>query len=327
MLEPYWGVDYGYHHSHRQQFEYLKLGQLSNQLAFIHDSQLKIHQGTIEENVELIRNCAQQTGRLPVLTLDSNPYDVDAYCLKLDQYLDRSEYFVFHSDIRPEQSIQSNQAPWPSWLLFQHHTEDHQTFNKQYRISFLSGVPRQHRIALFQAIKPFVQNNDVVVVNRFQAESVGSQLCLDQLPWASNESYIDTPQTEPTAHNQTSNSHPAYNACVNITGETLGHGKQVLPSEKTWKAYRSGCLVINYGVVDMVSTLRNFGLWIWEDYDADVDSTSKIQTCIELFQRDDIADIYHTHLDMIRYNKELVMSQHFCLKLADTAKQKLSAMI
>lgn len=328
MLEPYWSVDYGYHHSHRQQFEYLGLAQLSNRLAFIHDSQLKIHQGLIDQDVALIRNCAKQTGRLPVLTLDSNPYDVDLYCAKLDQYLDRSEYFVFHSDIRAEQSTQLNQAPWPSWLLFQHHTPDCQLFDKTRRISFLSGIPRQHRIELFRTIKPLVRDNDVVVVNRFQsADSSIPPEWLEELPWANHSCYIDTPQTEYNAFSQESNSHPAYNACVNITGETLGYGSQILPSEKTWKAYRSGCLVVNYGVAGMTTTLEKFGLWIWKDYDVDLEAGPKIQKCVELFERDDIFEIYQNNKSMIQYNRNLVMSKEFVHSLAAMAKEKIQCLI
>jgi hypothetical protein len=328
MLEPYWNTNYAYHHSHRQQFDYLNLDHIAKHLVFINDGSLKIHQGQIESDVDLIRRSRQQTGRLPVLTLDSNPYDVESYVNKLNLYLDSSEYFVFNSDIRESQSTQRNVAPWPSWLLFQHHTPEFQNFNKTKRISFLSGIPRLHRLKLFQKIKSLVRHNDVVVINKFcNVDPTLPPEWIEQLPWSNCNKYLDTPQTEYTAYRPETNAHPGYQACVNITGETLGYGDQVLPSEKTWKAYRSGCLVVNYGVENMVSTLENFGLWIWHDYDQNISAENKIQKCEQLFQRDDIFDLYTQNLEMIRYNKNLIMSREFCLKLASAAVAKLQSIL
>jgi len=119
------------------------------------------------------------------------------------------------------------------------------------------------------------------------------------------------------------NKHPAYTACVNITGETLGHGTQVLPSEKTWKAYRSGCLVINYGIQDMPDALENLGIEIWKEYDISQPSDVKCSKIVELFQRDDIEDLYHQQRSMIEHNQNLVNSMSFAKKLAQTAVEKL----
>jgi hypothetical protein len=329
MLEPYWNTDYAYNHSHRHQFEYLNLKNLSDQLAFIHDSQLQIHSGNIAADIELIQQCRVQSKRLPVLNLDSNPYDVDSYVSKLNQYLDPAQYFVFHSDIRTSQSTLPNVAPWPSWLLYQHFLPNDQLDKpKTKRISFLSGIPRSHRILLYKNIKNLVTDQDVVVINSFQAHSLYSQnQAPNDIPWANRQEYFDTVQTEYNANNQANNNHLAYQACVNITGETLGTGNQVLPSEKTWKAYKSRCLVVNYGVADMPHWLQSVGIEIWKSFDLAVKCEDKIKNIKELFNSSDIFEQYDQCHDMIEHNFHTVMSKNFASMLAYPAKEKISCLL
>lgn len=329
MLEPYWGTDYGYHHSHRQQFEYLGLDKLSDHLAFVHDSQLQIYQGLIEHDVELIRQCQQQSKRLPVLTLDSNPYHVEQYVQKLNQYLDPNSYFVFHSDIRQSHSCDQNVAPWPSWLLYQHFLPDDQANKpKIKRISFLSGVPRSHRIYLFRHIKPLITEQDVVVVNGFQRDFVDTpQSWLKDIPWSNSKDFFDTDPGASNAEKQAYNIHPAYEACVNVTGETLGTGDQVLPSEKTWKAYKSGCLVVNFGVNLMPDWLQSVGIEIWKDFDLSIDYQQKTKIIQQLFEQKNLFEIYYNNREMIEHNKNLVMSKNFAYGLASMAKEKLQCLI
>lgn len=329
MFEPYWNTDYGYDHSHRQQFEYLGFETLSKHLAFIHDSQLQICQNNIKADVDLIRQCQQQTGRLPVLTLDSNPYNVALYIEQLNQFLDPHSYFVFSSDIRPTESFWTNAAPWPSWLLYQHFLPDNQQDHpKSKRIGFLSGVPRQHRINLFRKIKPLISDQDVVVINTFSSSIVNTDAeWLVDLPWTNNSEYFDTPQTASEARDQAHNHHIAYRACVNITGETLGTGNMVLPSEKTWKAYKSGCLVVNYGTQQMPDWLRSVGIEIWQDFDQSQPYQQKIALIQQLFQQQDLFEIYQKNKSMVDYNKNLVMSKPFVSKLASMAINKLICLI
>jgi len=329
MLEPYWNTNYAYHHSHRQQFDYLGFEKLASQLAFVNDSLLKPYQNQIETDAELILRCGKETGRLPVLTLDSNPYNVDSYVQKLNQYLDNKKYFVFHSDIRQSQSWHNNVAPWPSWLMYQHFLPDDQLDKpKTKRISFLSGLPRPHRILLYQNIKKLVTDQDVVVINSFQAHRFyPKNQAHDDIPWANRIEYLDTAQTEYNANNQANNNHPAYEACVNITGETLGTGCQVLPSEKTWKAYKSRCLVINYGVAEMPDWLSSVGIEIWQPFDRPQLIKNKTQSIVELFQRDDIFEIYNKNLYMIEHNRNLVMSKSFCHLLAKPAISKIESLL
>jgi hypothetical protein len=334
MLENYWNLDYEYRQSHRNHFDYLGQGSVAKHLVFVHDNSLRINQMDVSHDAEFITKCRKQTGRMPVLCLDLNPYNVETYLDELKKHIDSKNFFVFNPDIRAEHSPRKNLAPWPSWLINQHLHENMQIGReKTHRISFLSGVPRYHRINLFRQIQPWVKNNDVVVVNLFSKARFWNTIpknlhndvhdWLTDLPWSNKSEYFDTDQSCLVANEQAWNRHPAYSACINITGETIGYGTQVLPSEKTWKAYRSGCLVINYGIQHMPTALENLGIEIWKEYDISQPSDVKCHKIVELFQRDDIEDLYHQQRHMIDYNQNLVNSMSFAVKLAQPAVEKL----
>jgi hypothetical protein len=324
MLENYYRLDYGYHHSHRQHFDYLGLGNLAKQLTFLFDTSLDLHNG-IDHAVNVIRNSAKDTNRLPVLCLDLNPYDVESILEKLNQQLDPKTFFVFHSDIRAEVSDAINVAPWPSWLCNQHHETNYQIDQlKIYRIGFLSGVARYHRIKLMHAVRPWIQHNDVVVVNRFASHMLSAEyknLLLD-LPYSNRPEFIDNEQNVNNANQSSYNNHPAYAAKVNITAETVG-GDRVLFSEKTWKSYRSGCLTVNFGITNAPAVLEKLGIEIWHEYDQSVDWQHKIDKITELFQRDDIDSIYDKLTPMVEHNQNLVSSKDFVKMLATPAIEKI----
>jgi hypothetical protein len=279
--------------------------------------------------VNVIRNSAKDTNRLPVLCLDLNPYNVESILEKLNQHLDPQTFFVFHPDIRAEMSNAVNVAHWPSCLCNQHHETNYQHNQpKIHRISFLSGVARYHRIKLMHAVRAWIQHNDVVVINRFCPQMLGTEhnsLLLD-LPYSNRQEFIDTEQTLNNANQQSYNNHPAYAAKVNITGETVG-GDQVFFTEKTWKSYRSGCLTVNFGITDAPSVLEKFGIEVWHEYDQSVDWQQKINKITELFQSDDIDSIYDKLTPMIKHNQNLVSSLDFAKMLAAPAIEKISNLL
>jgi hypothetical protein len=336
MLEPYWGIDHSCYHSHRNQFDYVGQSLLASRLAFIDEYSLKIHQLDAEHDANVIMRCRAETGRFPVLTLDSNPHDVETYLAKLENYIDPGLFFVFNSDIRVERSTRLNVAPWPSWLINQHLQKNCQTdLNKSKRISFLSGVPRYHRILLFKQIKPYVRDTDVVVINTFSKPMYQNTIpiannnlevmqWLDELPWSNCNTYFDTPQEETCANLNGWNNHVAYNACINVTGETVV-GDQMFISEKTWKAYRSGCLVVNYGANEIDKWLTKIGLEVWQDYKQT--NKTQIENIVDLFKRDDVEHLYQKNFDKILYNTNLVNSLKFTQYLAQPAIEKLNNFI
>ena len=336
MLEHYWDRDWNSSVSHRSQFEYLELKSLADQLIFIDDSYLQIHLGA-ERTAQVVRDAVTRTGRFPVLCLDSNPYPLEKHYSDLCQCLDPTSFFIFHPDIRPKLSTQSNVAPWPSWPFFQRQEKNYQQDQpKTRRVSFLSGSLRYHRVKLLYDIKPYIMDSDVVVVNKIgdffwhlpeSADTNQLAQWLQGLPYTNCKKYYDytgTGDTPPEGQQQ--NAHPAFEACVNITGETCWND-QVLLSEKTWKAYRSGCLVINFGPANSTDALRDLGFEIWDQFDQTGTHEHKTQLIIELMKRDDIEHLYQQNLPMVNHNVALYNSDAFLKKFAQMAIDKLENLI
>jgi hypothetical protein len=331
----------GYRFSHLHQFSHLGLKVLADQLVFIRDETARPYDG-IESLVKLIRQARKETGKLPVICLDMNPCHCDSWIEELLQHLDSKEFFVFYPDLRPEFSRWNNVAPWPMWLIIQQ-LELNYWGNKprQHRISMLSGSMRYHRLLLYRAVKPEIKSNDVVVINRIGdfARSVPYD-CLtpteihqweQELPYASREEFFDYPVKGPVTSwncvpNCGENTHTAFSAMVNITNETVDNS-QCLLSEKTWKAYKSGCLVVNYGVTGACDFLKHQGFWIWDEYDTSDHYSQRTKKLTELFARDDIAQVYSQYQDNIAHNQQLVTSIDFAKKLAQPAVQKLNNML
>ena len=340
-MTPYYESAAGYQFSHPHQFAYLGLKTLSDQLVFIRDETARPYDG-IEPLVRLIRQARKDTGKLPVICLDMNPCGSDPWIEELLQHLDSGEFFVFHPDLRPEVSRWSNVAPWPMWLIMQQLELNHWADKpRQHRISMLSGSMRYHRLLLYRAVKPGIQSNDVVVVNRIGdfARSVPSncltpeEICQweQELPYASQEEFFDYPVKGPVTSwdcvpNCGENTHVAFSAMVNITNETVDNS-QCLLSEKTWKAYKSGCLVLNYGVTGACDFLNRMGFWTWEEYDTNEHYSQRTQKLAELFCRDDIAQVYSRYKNNIDHNRQLATSIDFAQKLAQPAVDKLNNML
>jgi hypothetical protein len=306
-------------------------------LIFFDDSYLQIHLGA-ERTAHVVREARASTGRFPVLCLDSNPYPLERHYSEICQHLDPDSFFVFHPDIRPELSTQPNVAPWPSWPFCQRQEKNYQQDKpKTRRISFLSGSMRYHRVKLLQDIRPWITDQDVVVVNRIgnfywhlptrHANLLQMDQWLQDLPYTNRSEFLDYTGTgDKPPQGQQHNRHPAFEACVNITGETCWND-QVLLSEKTWKAYRSGCLVINFGPANATDVLRDLGFEIWNQYDQTGTHEHKTALIIELMKRDDVEYLYQQNLAMVQHNVELYYSDRFLKHFAQMAIDKLENLV
>jgi hypothetical protein len=208
---------------------------------------------------------------------------------------------------------------------------------KQYRVGFLSGSSRYHRIKLFRDIRPYITDQDVVVVNKIgdfhhsvppgKLTSEEIESWWQELPYSSRPEFYDyTGSGNTPPRNPGSNNHVAYTACVNITGETC-NDYQVLLSEKTWKAYQSQCLVINFGPSHATTTLKSFGFEIWNQFDQVGSHSYKTQLILAMMQRDDIEDLYFQHVSMIQHNYELFNSKSLLEKIAEPALNKLENLL
>ena len=101
----------------------------------------------------------------------------------------------------------------------------------------------------------------------------------------------------------------------------------MLLSEKTWKAYRSGCLVINFGPANSTDALRDLGFEIWDQFDQTGTHEHKTQLIIDLMKRDDIEHLYQQNLAMVEHNVALYNSDAFLKKFAQMAIDKLENLL
>jgi hypothetical protein len=275
-----------------------------------------------------------------------NPCDSAGHIQALNRVVDPEEYFVLDPDIRPDRCLEPNQAPWPSWLIMQQIGHSSEILPREHRISMLSGSMRYHRLLLWRAVRDLVRPDDVVVINRMGhfAGSFPPGLTdpdqVDQwqqeLPWSNDPRHADHSEWGPYTSwelppDQASISHAAFRACVNITNETgppaQGPRDQCLLSEKTWKAYRAGCLVVHYGAPGAARFLASQGMQIWPTGFWDEDQDRAIQGLQGLWQRDDIWHQYHENQDCVRHNHHLVMSTEFARHLAQDLLQKINPWI
>jgi hypothetical protein len=322
MPPAYYGLDYPAAGSHQQQFAGLGLDSLAQHLTFIHEN-LFLTQPDFASQCQLLQRAHAETGAIPVICLDTNPFEnLNQLAATLRNSIS-TPFFILGCDSRPAAYHDPTVDLWPFWLIQQQTEHNYQKqIDKQHRISFLSGIPKYHRLRLFNKIKPCVIEQDVVVVNNIQSNTVPNKLLLelvDSLPWANRPEYIDIPGDSDYIYSSQQNTHAAYAACVNITAETVDYcvhertdfDQIHFISEKTWKAYRSGCLVINYGIDTLPDTLRHYGIRIWDDYDICGTMDQKIQRIVDLFDRSDIFDLYQSQIDTVKFNQQLVNSDQF----------------
>jgi hypothetical protein len=336
MLEQYYKKNFIYDLSTRHQFDHVGHNKIAQRLCFIDENSLHWNQDqAILTDVELIEHCRKETGRLPVLCMESNPIDSQSYLKKLQKHIDPAHFFILNSDSRAEQSTQSNIAPWPSCLITQQLTNNLRSLEKKYRIGFLSRVSRFHRLKLLDNIRPYVQPSDIVIANRYadqlinlvdaRPQPMATEVArlLDTVPWSTHPEFVDNSDNLDIG----STSHPAFDACVNITGESWAFDDQIFLTEKTWKAYRSGCLVINYGSQHVPAHLEQLGIEIWKEFDVNQCWEDKINKIVELFQLDNIEHIYKQNLEMIQHNQQLVSNREFAQQLAQPAITKIQNLL
>ena len=341
QLEPFWKNSFVLAGSTRATFEQMGQKSLSDRLVFLHESCLYAD-SEFSLLTDYVRSAAQESRRFPILCLSSNyhPYDKIKKILNAD--VGNENYFILVAD--PKYAIDKNTAVWPEFLILINQLHNFQiTKTKKYRISYISGMLRYHRLQLWQQIQPYITDQDVVRISQFGVENFENtfdhekipllyaqdslQKWLNQLPWSNHSELIDNQdQTLLNVGNPWDNSHLAYNAMVNITGETLADNDFMI-TEKTWKAYRSGCLVVNSGPTCVPAYLKKLGLEIWEEYDKCLPTLTKISLIKELFQRDDIADIYQSHVGMIQHNQNLVSNIDFIKSQTVDAVGKLQDLL
>ena len=318
-------------------FNFINESALAERLLFLDENFLQINQNKHQEVANNLRRLVSYTGKCPVLCLDSNPIGVEQYMSDLSLYYDIDDVFVLLWNANDSKILPQNQAYWPTFLINQRieNTKVSVAQPREHRISFLSGLVRYHRIKLWTEICSLTRDQDVVVANSIclpmfdntipigaekDAEILKQQITL--LPWANKQKYIDQDQTG-WINNTGGIDHPAYLSCVNITGESWYHSQDIFVTEKTWKAYRAGCLVVNYGAERITDYLKKLGFAIWEEYDTTGNMQQRLVLIKELFQRDDIEALYRQNSDMIQHNLNLFHNDALAQLLCRPAVEKL----
>ena len=315
-------------HRHAQ-FESVGQQRLANQITFIQEEEIfpaVYHDGDIMQLPKLVR-----PGTQPVLCLDTNKIDVEYIVEQLEPVWSPGDYFLLTWDASNTSDL-PYQSFWPFFFFQQRFVQRRMTnqTEKNWRISCLSGFLRHHRLELFRNIKPKVRSDDVVVVNRLNSETFLFENkhrpeiidLVDSLPWASRPEFLDQDQTFNCVFPSGPTHHPAYQACFNITNETMGRYPGTLVTEKTWKAYRAGCVAVNYGCNGVDEYLQKTGFQVWEPA-VGLDFDSKINFITELFDRDDLYDVYQQQLDAVQYNIDRFYSRALLREICDSPLQKI----
>ena len=236
QLEPYWELPYLYNRSTRAAFEYVGKKHISDKLVFLHENWLNLYEHNKDYSLlaNRIRIAAKNSQRFPILCLAWNYFHADRIKLQLDQELGNKNYFIILTD--PKHDTDCNTSVWPQCLVSMHSLPNYQiNCVKNYRISYLAGGVRYHRLSLWEKIKDLATDKDIVVANRFGTENyknsvnyqkISPEIAMQaadcwfkQLPWSNRPGLIDN-QDQTVLHsvNQWDNDHVAYNAMINITG-------------------------------------------------------------------------------------------------------------
>ncbi len=206
---------------------------------------------------------------------------------------------------------------WPYFFLEQRRQPRRPWQPRKHRISMLSGVPRPHRIHLWQQIRDHVTAADMVVVNRFASWLVDSDLS-EQLPWSNHPELIEPDQNRAlTSAPTTSMDHPAYLACVNVTAETVPDPDQIFVTEKTWKAIAAGCMPW-HGHAARAGYLAEMGFEDWFQ-----ESQPDPLHISDLLCRDNIERYYHDHLEAVMAAENRFWSHNQALQQTQEAQMRL----
>jgi hypothetical protein len=218
---------------------------------------------------------------------------------------------------------------FPRWLLTQLLQKNYQTANKSFRFSFLSSQARFHRLYFFQQAKPYLTQDDCFAVYATNRDNQDAFVIKDSMQHLGHvaDVYAEVPYfservtervpdfLESVTKNQLvqfTNQHVAYNAMINITGETDARDDIVFFSEKTWKPIQSRCLFFTLGNSDSDRLLAQLGFQIFQQRDQDLtllDRISYIKTAIKEWDLAKCQQLYQDHIELVQHNYNRLHSQ------------------
>lgn len=291
-----------------------------NKYTLVHEDYLS---GEIENDVSLLSNIGDKK---ILLMYDSNPnWQFEDYFLKLSERVDN--VYLASSNLLNLWGNHPRIVYFPTFYFTQLQETNYQTFDKEYRFSFLSNKPRFHRVYFYHIVNDVISDDDCFSVKN-QAfnggwwkemyindmrEAIGTyDNSIEQgLPFITQNALICNKElnTVGSLTNDHSNKHIAYNSYFNITGETDNTFGRVFLTEKTWKAIRSGVIPIFLESCSTFDALERIGF----NFDNAVnikavsylDKIEHIRKCMSELSMQDSKNIYSAELQYIKQNQAM----------------------
>lgn len=330
----YHGLDWVWHDTHQRQFRDLA-PDIADHLVFLHENHARPDLG-VGHMAQVIQSARADTGLFPVVCLDTNPWAAPDLAQDLLAITGPGSWFMLSHDALD--AGDQHRAHWPFYLVLQA-SLDPDTRPHTRRIGMLSGAPRRHRLEAWHRARPWIQAQDVVVINAFRKHAQwddyhdpeGQRLwneTQDLLPWSTDPIWIDG--TDPGSDhglNHMTVEHEAYRACVNIALETDTSDHTLFVTEKTWKSLRAGCLTVTVGSPHLPAWMASLGFEVLPWLDPSQAWPAKIDHVAQLFQRQDIWDLYHDHRYVCQHNQALLSDPSWLATLLRPALDRVRACI
>jgi hypothetical protein len=248
----------------------------------------------------------------PVLCFCTNPVSLMPVRCMAQRIWGEGNYLLLDWDAAAESA--PDLTYWPYFFLEQRRSVRRVMTPRRYRVSMLSGQAREHRLALWSAVRDLISQQDIVVINSFGLANLDLDIRdLPRVPWSNHSHGIDHDQDRDTVNDTTSIAHPAYRACVNITAETRITPAEIFVTEKTWKALQAGCLCWHWPGSGHAKYLAQLGFHTW------FDQQDLINSARQLFARDDLWQLYHDNLDFVQEDIDLFWSDHLVHRVTQPA--------
>jgi hypothetical protein len=281
LIEP------NYHDYFAGQLDLVGRGDLASEVYFL-EEKWALDPDLIRANMQWLRAV-----RNPVLCLCSNCMDIESAMSRAQDIWALGEFFVLDWDAALINS--ANRCRWPYFYLEQRRLQSAQDCQPRlHRVSMLSGRVRQHRLAAWQAVHDIIDPRDIIVINALGIGDYDADPGDVALPWSYPPGLEYPDQTLGAVHDTTSTDHPAYRACVNVTGESHGSRPGIFVTEKTWKAITAHCIPLNTGCQGMTSYLQGLGF-----HDHGLDLGDDVTSVRSLFARQDVWQFYQSCRDIV----------------------------
>lgn len=294
------------------------------------DKYTLVFENTLTENLDedliILRNIINTSNKKVLLMYDSNPvWDFEDYFMLLAKHI--TNVYLSSANLLNLWGSHSRIVYFPTFYFTQLQESNYQTFDKDYRFSFLSNKPRFHRIYFYHIVKDVITDADVFSVNNAAFNrggwkesyitemhaTIGSynNTVEADLPFITNNALLcnNKLNTLRSLTNDHSDKHIAYNSYFNITGETDNTPDKVFLTEKTWKAVRSGVMPVFLEAGDIFTSLEHLGFKFDNAINIkNVEYLNKIEhirKCMSELSMQDSKNIYASELSNIKQNRDM----------------------